>query len=238
MTKASTDIQVRLVRWSERHAIVMLAGTALILTGASLWALMLLAAASFAALVWRCRTHWTLAGRFGAANAVTSLRLLGVLALPAFAAMNPLAVAGFAVTVFALDGVDGWLARRLGLASEFGEYLDKETDAFFMLVLCVLVYAGGRFGAWILVPGLLRYGFVVFLMLAKPPRGQGAAKRQGCVDVLRHDIGPARRVHAFPHFLPALRAADDAGAALFLRGLAARSVPPAARGRERVNCRA
>jgi phosphatidylglycerophosphate synthase len=83
--------------------------------------------------------------------------------------MNPLAVAGFAVTVFALDGVDGWLARRLGLASEFGEYLDKETDAFFMLVLCVLVYAGGRFGAWILVPGLLRYGFVVFLMLAKPP---------------------------------------------------------------------
>jgi phosphatidylglycerophosphate synthase len=169
MTKVSTAVQVRLVRWSEHHAIVMLAGTALILTGAPLWALMLLAAVSFAALVWSCRTHWTLSGRFGAANALTALRLLGVLALPAFAAMNPLAVAGFAVTVFALDGVDGWLARRLGLASEFGEYLDKETDAFFMLVLCVLVYAGGRFGAWILVPGLLRYGFVVFLMLAKPP---------------------------------------------------------------------
>lgn len=169
MTKASTDIQVRLVRWSERHAIVMLAGTALILTGASLWALMLLAAVSFAALVWSCRTHWSLPGRFGAANALTAARLLGVLALPAVAAMSPLAVAGFAVTLFALDGVDGWLARRLGLASEFGEYLDKETDAFFMLVLCLLVYAGGRFGAWILVPGLLRYGFVVFLMLAKPP---------------------------------------------------------------------
>ena len=169
MTKASADIQVRLVRWSELHAIVMLAGTALVLAGASLWALMLLAAVSFAALVWRCRTHWSPPGRFGAANALTAARLLGVLALPSVAAMSPLAVAGFAVTLFALDGVDGWLARRLGLASEFGAYLDKETDAFFMLVLCLLVYTGGRFGAWILLPGLLRYGFVVFLILAKPP---------------------------------------------------------------------
>jgi 2-polyprenyl-6-hydroxyphenyl methylase/3-demethylubiquinone-9 3-methyltransferase len=169
VTKAPTDIQVRLVRWSTLHAIVMFAATALILTGASLSALMLLAAISFATLVWTCRTHWTRSGRFGAANAVTALRLLGVLALPAVAAINPFAVVAFAVTLYALDGVDGWLARKLGLASEFGEYLDKETDAFFMLVLCVLVYAGGRFGAWILVPGLLRYGFVVFLMLAKPP---------------------------------------------------------------------
>jgi hypothetical protein len=38
-----------------------------------------------------------------------------------------------------------------------------------MLVLCLLLYTGGHLGAWIIAPGLLRYGFVVFLMLAKPP---------------------------------------------------------------------
>jgi phosphatidylglycerophosphate synthase len=168
MTKASRGTQVRLVRWSELHAMVMLAGTVLVLTVSPLWALMLLAGVSFAALVWACRTHWSPAGRFGAANALTAARLLGALALPAVAAISPLAVAGVAVMLFAIDGVDGWLARRLGLVSEFGEYFDKETDAFFMLVLCLLLHTGGRFEAWILVPGLLRYGFVVFLMLAKP----------------------------------------------------------------------
>jgi phosphatidylglycerophosphate synthase len=65
--------------------------------------------------------------------------------------------------------VDGWLARRLGLASDFGEYLDKEADAFFMLVMCLLLHGSARLGIWIVVPGLLRYAFVIFLMLAKPP---------------------------------------------------------------------
>jgi phosphatidylglycerophosphate synthase len=169
MTNESTGIQMRLVRWSEAHATVLLVGTALVLTGASVWVLMVLACASFAALVWSCREGWPLPGRFGAANALTTARLLGVLALPATGVSNPLAVAACALTLFALDGLDGWLARRLGLVSEFGEYLDKEADAFFVLALCVLLYTGGRLGVWIMIPGLLRYGFVLFLMLAKPP---------------------------------------------------------------------
>jgi len=169
MTTASSGIQMRLVRWSEAHAMVLLAGTAMVLTGASVWILMMLACASFATLVWGCREAWPLPGRFGAANALTTGRLLGVLALPATGASNPLAVAACALMLFALDGLDGWLARRLGLVSEFGEYLDKEADAFFVLVLCVLLYTGGRLGIWIIIPGLLRYGFVLFLMLAKPP---------------------------------------------------------------------
>jgi phosphatidylglycerophosphate synthase len=124
---------------------------------------------SFAVLVWRCREVWQRAGRFGAANALTSGRIVATLGLPALSAASaPLAVAACALAVFALDGVDGWLARRQGLASEFGEYFDKEADAFLLLVLCMLLYLEGRLGVWIVVPGLLRYAFVVFLLLAKP----------------------------------------------------------------------
>ncbi|MGZ8231522.1 MAG: CDP-alcohol phosphatidyltransferase family protein [Burkholderiales bacterium] len=168
MSERPMEIGLRLARWSEMHALVALGGTALVLGGAPLWTLMLLASVSFAGLVWGCRDAWPRPGRFGSANALTTARLLGAIALPAVAALGPLAVAAWALTLFALDGVDGWLARRLGLASEFGEYFDKEADAFFMLALCVLLHTGERLGAWIVVPGLLRYGFVVFLMLAKP----------------------------------------------------------------------
>lgn len=159
----------RLVDWSRRHALVLLSATVLAVGFASAWWLVVPASLSFAALV---REHEALHAppvSFGWANWVTALRLVGTLALPALATIGPLAVAAGATVVFALDGIDGWIARRSGLASEFGEYFDKETDALLMLVLCLLLYEAGRFGAWILLPGLLRYGFVVFLMLARPP---------------------------------------------------------------------
>jgi phosphatidylglycerophosphate synthase len=167
---SSTPVQRQLARWSEGHALAMLAATALVTTGLSLWALMAAALFSFAALVWFCRDAWRCAGRFGAANVLTSVRIAATAALPAIAAGTlPLMVGACAIAIFALDGVDGWLARRQGLASEFGEYLDKEADAFLLLVLCVLLLIEGRLGAWIIVPGLLRYAFVVFLLVASPP---------------------------------------------------------------------
>jgi phosphatidylglycerophosphate synthase len=158
-----------LVRWSEYHAIAMVAGTIAVLAGWPFWLLMLLTILSFASLVWGCRQSWRVHGTFGAANALTSARLLGTAALPTTVVLHPLAVAALALTLFALDGVDGWLARKLARASEFGEYLDKETDAFLMLVLCLLLYTSGRLGAWILLPGVLRYGFVLFVAFARPP---------------------------------------------------------------------
>jgi phosphatidylglycerophosphate synthase len=170
IVKSAAGIQRQLVRWSEAHALIVLAGTALAFVGASLWPVIVLAALSFATLAWRCRDGWPRPGRFDAANALTSARILAVLALPWVADMlGALAAGAMALILFALDGVDGWLARRLGLASDFGEYLDKEADAFLMLVMCLLLYRGGRLGVWIVLPGLLRYAFVVFLMLAKPP---------------------------------------------------------------------
>ena len=47
----------------------------------------------------------------------------------------------------ALDGVDGWVARRTRTASAFGARFDMETDALLILVLSALVWRVGKAGA-------------------------------------------------------------------------------------------
>jgi phosphatidylglycerophosphate synthase len=59
------------------------------------------------------------------------------------------------------DGLDGWAARRSGMASEFGAHFDMEVDALFLLVLSMLVYATGEIGDWVMAIGVLRYAFVL-----------------------------------------------------------------------------
>ncbi len=60
----------------------------------------------------------------------------------------------------ALDGLDGWLARRTGMASDFGARFDMETDALLILVLSVLVWQYDKAGAWVMLCGAMRYVFV------------------------------------------------------------------------------
>jgi phosphatidylglycerophosphate synthase len=60
----------------------------------------------------------------------------------------------------ALDGVDGWFARREGRATPYGARFDMEVDAFTMLALCALLLALGKAGPWILAIGLMRYAFL------------------------------------------------------------------------------
>ena len=50
------------------------------------------------------------------------------------------------MAVAVLDGVDGWLARAIALASDFGARFDMETDALFILVLAVLAWQFGKAG--------------------------------------------------------------------------------------------
>jgi phosphatidylglycerophosphate synthase len=74
----------------------------------------------------------------------------------------------------ALDGVDGYVARRTGSESELGARFDMEVDAFLLLVLSV--YVAPFVGWWVLIIGLLRYGFVAagwvlpFMRATLPPR--------------------------------------------------------------------
>lgn len=129
-----------------------------------------------AALVWRGLLHGPAPGphphaRFGAANRVTLGRLaLGLLLAaligePALATPSTQPAAWWAVVVVAtlaavLDAADGPLARRAGLSSRYGARFDMETDAWFTLLLCGLLWQGGQTGAWVLAAGGMRYAFV------------------------------------------------------------------------------
>ena len=168
--------------WTTAHAGIVLLAAAAIAAAHPPGLLSACAALSFATLAYRCRGCWTPDGRFGAANAVTFLRLSGILALPALA---PLPAACFALVLFALDGADGWLARRMGLASDFGELADRESDALLVLMLCALVHRlpGGP-GAWVLAPGILRYLFVLLLAARPPRRREQRRGRAGWISAL------------------------------------------------------
>jgi phosphatidylglycerophosphate synthase len=99
----------------------------------------------------------------GLCNVVTLARLVIVMGLAAslFAGGTAAwAVVALAATALVLDGVDGWLARRNGLASRFGARFDMETDAALAFVLACHALATGTTGPAVLVLGVMRYAFV------------------------------------------------------------------------------
>lgn len=103
----------------------------------------------------------------GPANRVTLLRAAVALPVAGFAVFpavpDPSArwwIVGLATVVLALDGIDGWVARRTGTESAFGARFDMETDAALLLALSVVAWRVGPAGAWVLGIGLLRYLFV------------------------------------------------------------------------------
>lgn len=98
----------------------------------------------------------------GLCNLVTLARLALAAALlaPLAAPAAGWAVFATALVALALDGVDGWLARRQGRVSDFGARFDMEVDAALGLILAVNAWAAGTAGAAVLLLGLPRYAFV------------------------------------------------------------------------------
>jgi phosphatidylglycerophosphate synthase len=145
---------------------VLLALSPFMTSRAPMLALLLFATGVFLAVIALDRHHPH--PRFGLANSITLLRLGGVALFASLAAepeilsrdsLEWLAVAG-AVFLLAMDGIDGWSARRQGLASKFGARFDMEVDAAFILVLSVLALVLDKAGPWVLGLGLMRYAFV------------------------------------------------------------------------------
>jgi phosphatidylglycerophosphate synthase len=105
---------------------------------------------------------------FGVANQITLMRT-GLVCLVGGALLGGAKVswslAGVIGLALCLDAVDGWLARRLGLASRFGARFDLEIDALTILILSVLVWQTGRTGLWVLAIGGMRYAFVALGMI-------------------------------------------------------------------------
>jgi phosphatidylglycerophosphate synthase len=159
-------------RFSRVNALVMLLGcaAALALERASLF--VFAGFSLLAALIWVSRGRYTPGGSFGLGNGVTVLRsmLAGSIGLVP-PSVPGWALGGIVVVVFALDGLDGWIAARRGETSEFGAHFDMETDAFLVLLIGIVLYLRGRYGWWILGAGLLRYAYVLCLALVPARSG-------------------------------------------------------------------
>jgi phosphatidylglycerophosphate synthase len=102
--------------------------------------------------------------RLGPASWVTLARAtlaIGVVALAADSFTNDTPVAllvVLAAVALVLDAVDGWVARRTGMATTVGARFDGEVDAF--LILALSVYVAPTYGAWVLAIGAARYVFL------------------------------------------------------------------------------
>jgi phosphatidylglycerophosphate synthase len=142
--------------------------------------------------------------RFGAANAVTMLRVVlaaGIAALVVQSWSAPVPrglIVTLATIALVTDLVDGRLARRQGSVSRFGASFDMETDAF--LILALSVYAVPLVGAWVLLIGAARYLLLLagvawpWLNAPTPPRtwAKVVAAVQGIVlTVVAADVLPA-----------------------------------------------
>jgi phosphatidylglycerophosphate synthase len=155
-------------KWSVVQAVLCLcAGVAsfLLLT---LWPLALAGGASLFVFFALARPRMTRLFGIGTANAVTLLRLAlliaSALVLPTWWSFG---------LVFALDGVDGYFARRFQEETPFGAHFDMETDALLVALLSMTtVFAGAP--VWALIIGALRYVYVV----ARALRRSRAAKER------------------------------------------------------------
>lgn len=152
-------------------------------------------AAGGAALLVERACRWGLADGLGPANRVTLARAglcLPVLALAFFPQGVDQGVdeaarwwlVGIASLALALDGADGWVARRRSSSSAFGARFDMELDALLLLALSVLVWHSGQVGGWVLLIGVMRYGFVAagwFMPALHQPLPEAFRRKAACV---------------------------------------------------------
>ncbi len=107
---------------------------------------------------------------YGPANAITLLRLCFLITVAVMHALLPSLSLGIILSIICLgDLLDGYIARALNMTSDIGEYMDKETDALFVLFIVLLLYLRGYTDWWILSLGLIRYVyFVIMYFFIKP----------------------------------------------------------------------
>lgn len=106
-----------------------------------------------------------LARRVGYANLVTGGRSILVFAVASLAFGPATRAAAWTAVVVGtvaalLDIVDGRIARRTATSTPFGARFDMEVDAALIMTLAALAWWWDKAGVWVLLSGLLRYGFI------------------------------------------------------------------------------
>lgn len=120
--------------------------------------------------------NWVTFGRF---------LLLFVLLAIVYSGMPALQLVNAPLTIFiiALDGVDGWVARRFGEESLFGATFDIAIDRIVETVLWVVLAHLGFIGVWIPLLFIIRGNLVDAI------RSKGAQSGTAAFDMMQSPIG-------------------------------------------------
>jgi phosphatidylglycerophosphate synthase len=145
--------------------IITISGLIMLSNGNYYYAVILMLAA-FVFFIKEHKNAWGKLPFFGAANLITTARLLLVLALASGEIL--FSDYGFFIVVLIiplLDVVDGLVARRRKEESQFGMYYDMEVDALFVMVASIIIYLNHSSMWIVLIPAFLRYFFKFLLSI-------------------------------------------------------------------------
>ncbi|KAB0669690.1 CDP-diacylglycerol--glycerol-3-phosphate 3-phosphatidyltransferase [Oryzomonas sagensis] len=122
-------------------------------------------------------------------NILTMLRIAAI-PLMAFLLLSPDQSAGFwAAAVFALasitDWLDGYLARRMGIVTVFGKFLDPIADKLIVMAALIMILPFGRVPAWMVLVVLGREIIITGL--------RGIASSEGIV-IPASDLGKFKTI--------------------------------------------
>lgn len=122
-------------------------------------------------------------------NILTMLRIAAI-PLMAFLLMSPTKSAGFwAAALFSLasitDWLDGYLARRMGIVTVFGKFLDPIADKLIVMAAMIMILPFGRVPAWMVLVILGREIIITGL--------RGIASSEGIV-IQASDLGKYKTI--------------------------------------------
>jgi len=125
-------------------------------------------------------------------NIPNILTMMRIAAIPLLAAllMSPSKSSGFwAAAVFAIasitDWLDGYLARRMGIVTVFGKFLDPIADKLIVMAAMVMILPFGRVPAWMVLVILGREMIITGL--------RGIASSEGIV-IQASDLGKFKTI--------------------------------------------
>lgn len=155
----------------------------------------------------------------GPADRITLLRMvltggvaaLALISLPGGHPVGAQATLLHAVSATALDGVDGYVARRTGTASRDGARFDVDADA--LLALALSVSASVIVGWWVMLIALMRYAYV------GAARVRPALRQPLAPSLLRRGIGVAQPIALCAVIAPGLPGATATAIAVIALAL-------------------
>jgi phosphatidylglycerophosphate synthase len=146
--------------WMFFQSVILLIGTAMDFMTSKLFFCPLFGLFLFLGMLYKHWKDFTEINVWGGwPNLITLSRLTLLFAVPFLDHAFDLGV--LCLTVVCLDGLDGFAARKLNQATDFGGILDMETDAFFCLLFSLTIALQNPDLQWVLLGGLLRYWYKI-----------------------------------------------------------------------------